>query len=78
MNELSLVYALIVYCTNLQESVSDQSIPAYPMLIDASGGSTDLSDQGNQIAIMLNGVTVFRSVSLLGVLKAREPMYPRV
>ncbi|CAM9272910.1 unnamed protein product, partial [Ectocarpus fasciculatus] len=42
-----------------KESVSDQSIPAYPMLIDSSGGSTDLSEQGNQVAIMLNGVSVF-------------------
>lgn len=61
--EVSLVCCAHRVLHKSQESVSEQSIPAYPMLIDSSGGSTDLSEQGNQVAIMLNGVSVFRCVS---------------
>lgn len=42
-----------------QHNPTNESIPAYPMLI-GSGGTTDLSEEPNTIGILRNGVSIFR------------------
>ena len=44
---------------NAQHQPTNESIPAYPMML-ASGGTTDLSSTPNAIGIMRNGVAMFR------------------
>lgn len=41
---------------------ADAAIPAYPMLMDSSDGTTDLSEAAGAVGIMFNGVAVFRWV----------------
>ena len=44
-----------------QVAAVNNSIPAYPMLIE-NGGTTDLSQTAGGIGIMRNGVSMFRCV----------------
>lgn len=53
---LQLLFLSPWFC---QETPSNASIPAYPMLF-ANGNTTDLSSAPSNIGIMLNGVAMFR------------------